>query len=73
MSKPIIFIQVHGRPGIVEAELSEAATLGELQDALETAGVPIDAETFIFVDESERHEEGDRCRVEGIKHGARGR
>jgi hypothetical protein len=72
MSKPIIFIQVHGRPGIVEAEMSEGATLGELQDALKTAGVPIDAETFIFVDESERHEEGDRGRrVEGIKHGAR--
>src|ERR1051326_4880320 len=72
MSKPTIFIQVHGRPGIMEAELSEAATLGELQDALKTAGVPIDTETFIFVDESERHEEGERGRRgEGIKHGAR--
>jgi len=72
MPKPIIFIQVHGRPGIVEAELAEAATLGELQDALKAAGVPVDAETFIFIDESEKHEEGDRvARVGGIKHGAR--
>ena len=30
MSKIIIFIQTHGRPGILEAELSQAATLGEL-------------------------------------------
>jgi hypothetical protein len=72
MPKPIIFIQVHGRPGIVEAELAETATLGELQDVLKAAGIPIDAETFIWVDESEKHEEGDRDRrVEGIKHGCR--
>jgi hypothetical protein len=72
MSRPIIFIQVHGRPGIIEAELSEAATLGELQDALGAAGVQIDAETFIFIDESEHHLEGDRARrVEGLKHGMR--
>ena len=72
MSKPIIFIQVHGRPGIAEAELAEAATLGDLQDALTAAGVVLDAETFIFVDESDRNEEGARDRhVEGIKHGCR--
>ena len=72
MSKPIIFIQVHGRPGIAEAELAEAATLGELQDALKAAGVVLDAETFIFIDESDRNEEGTRDRrVEGIKHGCR--
>lgn len=72
MSKPIIFIQVHGRPGILEAELSEAATLGELQDALRGVGVALDADTFIFIDESEHHEEGERSRrVEAIKHGAR--
>ena len=72
MPKPTIFIQVHGRPGILEAELSEAVTLGELQEALKAAGVPLDADTFIFVDESEQHEEGERGRrVERIKHGAR--
>jgi hypothetical protein len=72
MSKPIIFIQVHGRPGILEAELSETATLGELHDALAAAGIEIDAETFIFVDEAEHHQHGDRRdRVEGLKHGSR--
>ena len=54
----IIFIQVHGRPGILEAELSEAATLGELHDALAAVGVPVDAETFIFIDEAEDHLQG---------------
>lgn len=72
MPKPIIFIQVHGRPGILEAELSEAATLGELSDALAAAGVEIDAETFIFIDEGEQHEHGDRRQpVHHLKHGSR--
>src|SRR5580704_10298400 len=72
MPKPTIFIQVHGRPGILEAEVSETATLGELQGILKTAGIPLGAETFIFIDESEQHEEGEHGkRVEGIKHGAR--
>jgi hypothetical protein len=72
MSKPIIFIQVHGRPGILEAELSETATLGELHDALASHGVEIDAETFIFIDEGENHQHGDRQHpVHGVKHGSR--
>lgn len=72
MSKPIIFIQVHGRPGILEAELSETATLGELHDALASRGIEIDAATFIFIDEGENHQHGDRQhRVDGVKHGSR--
>src|SRR5262249_49750382 len=72
MSKPLIFIQVHGQPGILEAELSDAATLGELHDAVAAAGVKIDAETFIFVDEAEHHLHGQRHEpIGGIKHGCR--
>jgi hypothetical protein len=72
MSKPIIFIQVHGRPGILDAELSEAPTLGELHDVLAAAGIQIDAETFIFIDEAEHHQHGDRHQpADGIKHGSR--
>lgn len=72
MSKPIIFIQVHGRPGILEAELSEAATLGELHDVLTAAGIQIDAETFIFIDDAEHHQHGDRHQlVDRLKHGSR--
>lgn len=72
MSRPIIFIQVHGRPGILEAELSEAATLGELHDALAEVGIQIDAETFIFIDEAEQHQHGNRHQpVDNLKHGSR--
>lgn len=72
MSKPIIFIQVQGRPGILEAEVPEAATLGELHEALAAAGARVDAGTFIFIDESEDHEQGERGqRVERLKRGSR--
>lgn len=72
MSKTITFIQVHGRPGILEAELSQAATLGELHDVLMASGITIDAETFIFIDESEEHAQGERHEpVHGLKHGCR--
>ncbi len=72
MSKPIIFIQVHGRPGILEAELSEAATIGEIHDALAAAGIQIDAETVIYVDDAEDHLYGDRkAPAAGLKHGSR--
>lgn len=72
MSKQIVFIQVHGRPGILEAELSEAATLGELHDVLIAAAVQVDAETCIFVDEADQHQHGERHQpMHHLKHGSR--
>jgi hypothetical protein len=72
MSKLIIFIHVHGRPGILEAEVSEAATLGELHSVFTSLGITVDAETFIFVDESEHHQVGEHHHpVGGLKHGCR--
>jgi hypothetical protein len=72
MSKQLIFIQVHGRPGVLEAELSEAATLGELHKALAAAGIAIDAETFIFMDEADEPLHGEHHHhVPGLKHGTR--
>jgi hypothetical protein len=72
MSKPVIFIQVQGRPGILESELSEAATLGELHDALASLGIKVDADTFVFIDEFEEHEQGERdYPISGLRHGAR--
>ena len=48
------------------------ATLGQLHDALKAAGVILDGETFIFIDESDQNEEGPHARrVEGLKHGCR--
>lgn len=72
MSKIVVFIQAHSRPGILEAELSPASTLGELHDALAGAGVHVDEETFIFVDDAEEHLCGDLVGViRGLKHGGR--
>lgn len=72
MSKVTVFIQAQGRPGVLEAELSPTATVGELNDALAALGVAVDAETFIFVDQAEAYEQGQRHEpVRGLKHGCR--
>lgn len=72
MAKLIVFIHTHDRPGILEAELTEAATIGELYAVFAALGIKIDAETFVFVDESEHHQSSDHHRpVGGLKHGSR--
>jgi hypothetical protein len=72
MSKISVFIQAHGRPGILEAELSQTATLGELHDALTALGITIDGETFIFIDDAEEQAQGPRHEpLPGLKHGCR--
>lgn len=67
-----IFIQSHDRPGIIEADLKEAATLGDLHDVLVGAGLPINGDTFIFIDEAEECLLGELHQpLPGIKRGAR--
>ena len=72
MAKLIVFIHTHDRPGILEAELSEAATIGELNGVFAALGIKIDAETFVFVDESEHHQSNEHHHpVGGLRHGSR--
>lgn len=72
MSKITVFVQAHGTPGVREAELSPTATLTELHEALAAAGVTLDAEALLFIDEAEDHLGGDRnAAVPGLKHGCR--
>lgn len=72
MSKTTIFIQVHGRPDVLEAELAEGVTLEALRAALTKAGVTIDEESFIFLDDAEEHLHGDHNQpVHGLKRGCR--
>jgi hypothetical protein len=72
MTKHIIFIQVHERPGIIEAEIIEAATIGDLRKAIEAVGVVLDAETHIFIDEAEEPLHGEHHHaVPGLKRGVR--
>lgn len=72
MSKLTVFIHAHGRPGILEAELSEAATIGELYGVFAALGITIDAETFVFIDEAEQHQHHEHHHpIGGLKHGSR--
>lgn len=71
MSKFTVFIQVHGRPGLIEAEVSEAATLHDIHDLLRASGVPTDA-IYLFIDEAEEPHKADaHGRIAGLKHGCR--
>jgi hypothetical protein len=72
MSQTIVFVQVQGRPGILEFDLSESATFGELLDKLGGAGISVDAETFIFIDEAGAPAHGQRHEtVPDLKRGSR--
>ena len=70
MTKVTVFVRAHDRPDILEAELAAAATLGELHDLLANAGIIVDADTFIFIDEAEENLAGLRHEpIQGLKHG----
>src|SRR5262249_10282292 len=72
MSKLIVFVQVQGRTGVLEAELPSSTTLGELHDALAAAGIKLAAEPLIFLDDAEDPVAGGRQDpVPGLKHGCR--
>nr|WP_294522490.1 hypothetical protein [uncultured Rhodopila sp.] len=72
MADILVFIQVHGQADIVEAEFSPAATLGDLHDKLEILAIAVDDGTFIFIDEAEEHEAGERHQpLRHLKHGSR--
>jgi hypothetical protein len=72
MSKLIVFVHVHGRPGLIEAEIPDNATLAELQEVLRAAAVEIDAEMLVFVEDAEHHHPGDSHKpIDGLRRGCR--
>jgi hypothetical protein len=72
MSKNIVFIQIHGKPGIHEAELPIDPTVGDLHAALEKLSIVLDANTVVFIDEHDEHDHGDRqTPMKRVKHGCR--
>ncbi len=72
MTKSIVFIQVHGKPDVIEVELSNNASVGDLHDALAKAGIAPDADLVVFIDEHDEHVQGDReAHIKGLKHGSR--
>jgi hypothetical protein len=72
MSELILFVQVHGQPGIAEMAISAMATADEIHRALEAAGIEIDDEIAVFIDESDEPLPRDhKGQIEGLKTGAR--
>ncbi len=72
MSKTIVFIQVQGKPGITEAEITIPATVGGLHDIFKTHGIDFSKDTGAFVDEAEEPVPHDhKAPIEGLKHGSR--
>ncbi len=72
MTKLSIFIQVQGKPGVTEVELSNDATLDDLHEAIKASGIAIDGEELLFFDEDESHDHGDRKKpLKHLKHGTR--
>lgn len=49
----IVFLQVHEREGLIEAELPQNATREHLHGVIAALGIELDDDTFIFIDEEE--------------------
>lgn len=53
MPTKTIFIRSHELPAAIEVEIAEAALAADLFEAIKHAGIAIDADTVIFIDEAE--------------------
>ena len=68
----IVFIQVHGQEGLIEAELPEGATQEHLRDVLAKEGVELDEQALIFIDEDDEPlERGRHEPLPKLKRGCR--
>lgn len=71
MSKAVVFIQVKGRPGIVEAELPVQASADDIRKLLKEREIEVDHDMAIFVDDRDEEEKDHKGRIEGLKEGSR--
>src|SRR4051794_8803593 len=72
MSKTTIFIQVQGKPGVTEAQITMPATVHDLHEAFKAHGIEFDKELEAFVDETDVPVPHDaKAAIEGLKHGSR--
>lgn len=72
MTQNIIFIQVQDRPGVIEAQVIEAPTLGDVRKAIEAVGVLLEVEMHVFLDEAQEPLHGDLGQVvHGLRPGSR--
>jgi hypothetical protein len=72
MSQVSVFIQIQGCKGITEAKVPAAATIDELRSAITGAGVALDGNSVIFIDDADQPLEGNGKKpVPGLKNGSR--
>lgn len=72
MTAATIFIQIQARPGLIEGVLNEKPVFSDVLDLLTKAGVEIDENTFIFIDDTDQPHSRDHGHpIAGLKHGSR--
>jgi len=68
----IVFIQVQGKKGLVEAQLPPNATHDHLHAGLADSGIALDEDTFIFIDDEDEPLGGEHQEpLPKIKRGSR--
>lgn len=71
MNNIIVFAHVGTDCGITEINLPEDAKLADAYHALKAAGIEIDDESCLFVDEDEQaYREDESTRLQSLKHGS---
>ena len=71
MPKQTIFIRGHALPAAVEVEITESPLVGDLLALITKAGIAVDGETAIFIDDAEvLHDLTPAAPLVGIKHGS---
>lgn len=53
LTETVNFLQVHGKPGVIETKLPPNPTIGDLVEALKIAGTAVDKDALVFLDEDE--------------------
>jgi hypothetical protein len=72
MTTTIAFIQIQGQPVVIAAEFPEKPTVGDLEAALAKAGITLEHETAIFIDEGDEQNYADRAAtLKDFKRGCR--
>ncbi|CAI9418934.1 hypothetical protein ANOBCDAF_04421 [Pleomorphomonas sp. T1.2MG-36] len=72
MTKANIFVQVQGKLGISDLEITTPITVGGLHDALKELGIDVSDDMEIFIDEADEAETKNRMApIKELKHGAR--
>jgi hypothetical protein len=72
MSTTTIFIQVQGKPGVTEAEITIPAIVRDVHETFKALGIVFGKDLEAFVDEAETPVPHDpTTTIEGLKHGSR--